>query len=643
MRFTLLTLAIVIGSAFPIAPLHAQGAFWASSGPEGALVQAIAADQTDPGVVYVGARDGGVFRYDPDAGLWTASSSGLTHLDVISLVLSPGDPAVLLAGTGGGLFRTTNRGASWTAASGPPNDNIDAIAFDPSSPSIAYAVSIGGWVGKSTDGGATWQALGGDVSTQRPWAVAVDPSSGARVFVGTIDNGVYKSENAGVSWTARNEGLENLHVAAIAVDPTNSSNLYAGTDNGGAFRSQDGGATWTDFSTGLEGDDVDAIVVDAAGRAYLGNNAGVYGALDGGLGWSILEPIDYVNALALGPGTPAPLYVGFGQLPFLQGGIGYTLDRVSFFGLSETGLNAVSVSVLAVDPFDPQHLLTAGPVSGHETLDGGLTWSSPFAFGLGASLAFDPQQPGVVYEGVTAGVFRSVDGGSQWSQASGNLPQSPLVRALLFPSGHPGRLLAGTNFGVWRTENGGDSWLAPGSELPETVYVLAASTASSAVWAGAGNGVYRSTDGGVTFTRVGSVTGSPVFAVLESAVVPKIFAGTAHALLVSADGGASFQVAGGLPVLDVRALVEDTARDVIYVGGIGGVFQSVDGGNTWTAAASGLPNPQVQSLTLLSNGTLLAGTRGGSVFRRVTATVEDRGPVEPAEGRGSTREIGPRP
>ncbi len=642
MRPFLAALAVVIGSALPGATARAQGAFWSSSGPEGGVVQAIAADPTDPGVVYVGVREGGVFRFDPDSELWTASNSGLSRLDVLSLVISPGDPAVLLAGTSGGIFRTTNRGTSWTLTSGPPANNIDGIAFDPSTPSIAYAVSFENWLGKSTDGGVTWQALGGDPSSQRPWSVAVDPSNGSRVYVGTIDNGVYKSENAGASWTARNEGLENLHVAAIAVDPTNSSNLYAGTDNGGAFRSQDGGATWTEFSTGLEGSDVDAIVVDAVGRAYLGNRSGVYGQND--FGWSLLEPIDYVNALALGPGSPALLYAGFGQLPFSSGGIAFTLDRISFFELPYEGLHAVTVSVLAVDPFDGTRVLTAGPSPGEESLDGGLSWNSLFAVPLGASLAFDPQEEGVVYEGAPSGVFKSENGGSLWDLASAGLPTAPIVRALLFPPGNPGRLLAGSNFGVWRSDDGGESWLAPGSELPETVYTLAASPSSTTVWAGAANGVYRSTDGGVTFARTGTVTVLPVLAILDSAVAPKIFAGNAQSLTVSDDGGASFHnVGGGLPALDVRAIIEDVTRDVIYVGGIGGVFQSLDGGTTWTPAASGLTNPQVQSLALLSNGTLLAGTRGGSVYRRVTASVVDRGSPDQAEGRGTTREIDPRP
>jgi photosystem II stability/assembly factor-like uncharacterized protein len=90
------------------------------------------------------------------------------------------------------------------------------------------------------------------------------------------------------------------------------------------------------------------------------------------------------------------------------------------------------------------------------------------------------------------------------------------------------------------------------------------------------------------------------------------------------------------------ALIEDPARSAIYAGGSGGVFESVDGGVTWAPAAEGLTNPHVLCLAVLPNGTLLAGTRAGSVFRRVESTAE-RGPVERSEGRGETREVPPRP
>ena len=94
--------------------------------------------------------------------------------------------------------------------------------------------------------------------------------------------------------------------------------------------------------------------------------------------------------------------------------------------------------------------------------------------------------------------------------------------------------------------------------------------------------------------------------------------------------------------MDTRSVIEDASRDAIYAGGIGGVFESLDGGTSWHPAATGLTNPQIQTLALLPNGTLLAGARGGSVFRRVAGST-DREPITRAEDRGAPRHLPPRP
>ena len=162
------------------------------------------------------------------------------------------------------------------------------------------------------------------------------------------------------------------------------------------------------------------------------------------------------------------------------------------------------------------------------------------------------------------------------------------------------------------------------------------------LWAGAEDGIYRSTDSGVTWTPV-HASSSSVLSVFRSAVANRTFAGTRGELLASnADGSSWTAVHGGLPDTDWFSFAEDPAGGAIYAGGLAGVYESFDDGATWTPAASGLTNPQVQSVLLLPNGNLLAGTRGGSVFRRVASSVA-REPVVRAEDRGETRNVPPRP
>ena len=70
-----------------------------------------------------------------------------------ALAIDPSAPATLYAGTGGGVFKSTNGGGSWTAINaGLITSSVHALAIDPSAPATLYAGTSGG-VFKSTNGG----------------------------------------------------------------------------------------------------------------------------------------------------------------------------------------------------------------------------------------------------------------------------------------------------------------------------------------------------------------------------------------------------------------------------------------------------------------------------------------------------------
>src|SRR5262249_37762981 len=99
--------------------------------------------------------------------------------------------ATLYAGTSKGVFKSTNGGASWSAANSGLETSINSLAIDPLKPSTLYA--------------ATW------------------------------DRGVFKSTDAGSTWNAVNSGLTTLRVQSLVIDPKDPSRLYAGTNGGGSF------------------------------------------------------------------------------------------------------------------------------------------------------------------------------------------------------------------------------------------------------------------------------------------------------------------------------------------------------------------------------------------------------------------------
>jgi len=126
--------------------------------------------------------------------------------------------------------------AQWVQTNGPYGGQILSLAV---SGSNLFAGTVGGGVFLSTNNGASWTATGltnTDVS-----ALAM---SGTNLFAGT-EGGVLLSTNNGTNWTEVNNGLTNTNVSALAVSGTN---LFAGTRDG-VFLSTDNGTSWT--ATGL--------------------------------------------------------------------------------------------------------------------------------------------------------------------------------------------------------------------------------------------------------------------------------------------------------------------------------------------------------------------------------------------------------
>ena len=178
-------------------------------------------------------------------------NTGLGNTDVRALAIDPAAPSTLYAGTwGGGVFKSTNSGGTWTAINAGLTDPfISALAIDPSAPATLYAGTASGFSGgvfKSTDGGASWTAINAGLSTREIGALAIDPSTPARLYAGTWAF-VFKSTDAGANWTIVSTGLTDdyLTIYSLAIDPSTPATLYALT-NGGIFKSINGGTNWTE-------------------------------------------------------------------------------------------------------------------------------------------------------------------------------------------------------------------------------------------------------------------------------------------------------------------------------------------------------------------------------------------------------------
>ena len=114
------------------------------------------------------------------------------------------------------------------------------------------------------------------------------------------------------------------------------------------------------------------------------------------------------------------------------------------------------------------------------------------------ALAIDPQTPTTLYAGTYGGVFKSTDGGGNWSTVNTGLTATG-VYALAIDPQTPATLYAGTDGGgVFKSTDGGANWSAVNTGLTNTyVYALAIDPQTPAtLYAGTYGGVFKSTHGG---------------------------------------------------------------------------------------------------------------------------------------------------
>lgn len=223
------------------------GTSWvvANSGLPGDVAEksvfSLAIDPATPTTLYAGTSGGGVFKSTNGGASWNAANLGIPDTRVTVLAIDPATPATLYAGTSDGIFKSANKGTSWTAVS---SGGVKALIIDPSTPARIYAAADNGdGISRSTNGGVSWSGANSGLPSIMFQSLAIDPASPSTLYVGSSD-GIFKSTNRGTSWVAANSGITTKGVRALIIDPSTPATLYAGTDEGGVFKSTNAGKTW---------------------------------------------------------------------------------------------------------------------------------------------------------------------------------------------------------------------------------------------------------------------------------------------------------------------------------------------------------------------------------------------------------------
>ncbi|HEX8297996.1 MAG TPA: PKD domain-containing protein, partial [Rubricoccaceae bacterium] len=185
----------------------------------------------------------------------------------------------------GHVFRSVDRGATWTALADSPSLSAVDIRF--TTPLDGYVVGSsfsGSALFHTTDGGSTWAPVADAVGT---WT-AID-AEGASAWAVSVGGQTRRTTDSGTTWTEGELPDAAGSPTVSDLDFADPSVGYAVGQRGYAARSTDGGATWTVLPTpDNEVDFTDLFVVGQNEIWASTNQDQVYYSANGGQGWAVL-------------------------------------------------------------------------------------------------------------------------------------------------------------------------------------------------------------------------------------------------------------------------------------------------------------------------------------------------------------------
>jgi len=313
-----------------------------------------------------------------------------------------------------GLYRRRDGDAGWQSLTKglPANPEVRAIALHPDNPEILFAGTQKG-IFRSDDRGDSWTSLGLPGPLQTVWSIAIDPRDARTLFVGVEGFAIWRTRDGGDDWQRLDVpapgGVPAMRfptrVVRIVIDPKAPDHVYAGLEVDGVVRSVDGGDSWTDVSGDLlalaeanerlqsglgTGDpregmvDIHALAVSwtEPDTVYLANRMGLFLSGDGGMHWSELgigrfSPLTYARDVQVSPHDPVRYYAALSVAAVSDAGsLWCSDDGAETWRRFDADLPINStLMIIAQSPVDPARVYCgarAGQVFGTE--DGGTTW-----------------------------------------------------------------------------------------------------------------------------------------------------------------------------------------------------------------------------------------------------------------------------
>ncbi|MET7293109.1 hypothetical protein ABZS79_13390 [Streptomyces griseoloalbus] len=610
-------------------------------------ISAVAPDPADPAHILVGAANGGVWESHDRGASWAPRTDDAATLTVGAIAFAPESPGTVLVGTGEGnwwshlgtgVLRSTDGGAKWAPLCTAPfvGQGFYDLAFDPSRTDAVLAATTGGLY-SSTDGGATWTQR----RAVRTWSVSVSPGGEA---LAACQDGLVRSTDGGATWNAvaLPAGPTSFDRLAVAIAPSDATVAYAwaAVPSAGARLWRRAGGNWaavvtpSDVSVGQAWYDwFLAVSPDRADQVYVGAIEVHRGEVAGttwtwrnlsnkGASGDSIHPDQH--AIAFEPGRPEVLYVGN------DGGMYRSPDRGVTWQHLNNGLVITEFEYLAQDLGSSRWVLGGTQDNGTNRWTGSPAWTH-VQDGDGGDCSVNRADPRAAFHTFFTMNLERSDARGEWGTWRDVSPPVPAGEGSLFyppleTSATDGTTIAFGGQALYVSRDNAGDWTRLAFPTVSTASAMYIPHADQ-VFVGTTTGLlYRTTWSGNAWTAL-TALGTP----RAGAWVSDIHADAAdtNRLWVthttpgggrvwrSIDGGANWtDRSAGLPPLPINAIeVDPRNRDRVWVAADLGVYQSADGGVRWQTFSDHLPNAFIGDLVLHPHARVLrAGTRNRGVW-----------------------------
>ena len=261
--------------------------------------------------------------------------------------------------------------------------------------------------------GLELRSIGPTLTTGRVQDVEIDPKNPSVWYVATAFGGLWKTENRGITFTPIFDSGGSFTLCCVLIDPRDSNVVWLGTGENTSQRS-----------------------------AHFGD--GVYKSIDAGKTWRRvgLQASEHIGKILIDPRRPNVVYVAAQGPLFSPGG--------------ERGL--------------------------YKTVDGGETWTAVLTISADtgvSDIVFDPKNPDVIYAsayqrrravgqmiggGPEGGIFKTTNGGRNWTKLTRGLPTGDVGRAGLTIDPRKSSTIFALidakrpESGFFRSDDSGNSW-----------------------------------------------------------------------------------------------------------------------------------------------------------------------------------------